>query len=150
MKYFLSLFALSTLVFAGINIGDAFPALTLEDQFETAHTIAAEDRVVMISFEHDVSAAVNDYLKQQPEGFLAGHHTRYVSDISAMPSIIATLFALPKMRDYPFEIMLNEKEDFAKHYAKKEGKLTVYRVRDGRVTNVEFINPEEVEKLFKP
>lgn len=150
VKTFWSIFLLSTLLHAGVIVGEPFPSLTLDDQFETPHTIDANDSVVMISFEHDVSGVVNDYLKAQPAGYLPDHRARYVSDISAMPSIIATLFALPKMRDYPFKIMLNEEEQFAKHYDKKEGKLTIYRLNDGRVTAVEFIDPKEVEKLFTP
>ncbi|MEJ2468024.1 MAG: hypothetical protein P8Y51_02950 [Campylobacterales bacterium] len=98
MKTLFALITLAASLFAGIPAGNAFPATTLEDQFEKRHSVSAEDRIVLVSFERDVSNAVNAFLQKQPKGFLKVHNAKYIADISAMPTIVSKLFALPKIR----------------------------------------------------
>jgi len=148
MKTFFALIALAASLFAGPSVGQPFPPTTLEDQFGKTHTVGAEG-LILISFERDVSDRVNAFLKQQPKSFLTDNGTVYIADISAMPTIIAKLFALPKMRDYPYAVLLNRDEDFEKGFDKREGKLTVYRLQGGNVIAVEFIDTDELGKLFE-
>ena len=148
MKALFASLMLAVSLMAGVNAGDPFPALTLPDQFEKEQTVSTEDRMVLISFERSVSGAFNDFMAEQPEGLLAAHHARYVADISAMPSLITKLFALPKMKKYRFPIMLNRDEAFAERFDRAEGKLTLYRLNGGKVTSVEFIAPEALGTLF--
>lgn len=149
MKSLFILLTLTISLFASLSPGQPFPATMLEDQFEKNYSVTAEDRIVMISFERSVSSAANDFLSQQPKGFLADHHAKYITDISAMPAIISTLFALPKMCDYPYPVMLNDDEAFKKRFEKKEEKLTVYRLKDGKIVSVDFIDANRLETLFK-
>ena len=76
------------------------------------------------------------------------HHAKYISDISGMPGIISRMFALPKMRDYNYVLMLNREDDFAEKFDQKEEKLTVYTLKEGVVKSVEFIDPTKVSDLF--
>ncbi|MEJ2501443.1 MAG: FAD/FMN-containing dehydrogenase, partial [Campylobacterales bacterium] len=140
MKTLFALITLAASLFAGIPAGNAFPATTLEDQFEKRHSVSAEDRIVLVSFERDVSNAVNAFLQKQPKGFLKVHNAKYIADISAMPTIVSKLFALPKMRDYHYPVLLNYDDGFEKRFDKKEGKLTVYRLQAGMVVSVEFVD----------
>ena len=147
-KTLLSTLLLSLSLYAGPTAGQPFPATTLEDQFEKQHTVSKTDTIVMVSFERDVSSVVNDFLNAQKKGFLADNNAKYISDISAMPKIITKMFALPKMRDYNYPLMLNYEDDFEKGFDKQEGKLTVYRLNAGVVEAVEFIDPAKVNELF--
>ncbi|MDX1296463.1 MAG: hypothetical protein R3302_09345 [Sulfurimonadaceae bacterium] len=148
MKAIVTALFLFAAAHAGVTAGSNFPSLILEDQFEKKHKVTAEDTIVMMSFERDVSSAVNDFLNAQPKGFLAANNAKYVSDISAMPGIITKMFALPKMRDYNYALMLNYEDEFAAKFDKQEGKLTVYRLNAGVVEAVEFIDPAKVNELF--
>jgi hypothetical protein len=148
MKQIFALMALAVSLFAGLSAGSSFPATTLDDQFEKRHTVSAEDRIVLISFERDVSNAVNAFLEKQPRGFLKVHNAKYIADISAMPTIISKLFALPKMRDYHYPVLLNYDEGFEKRFNKKEGKLTVYRLQAGMVVAVEFVDGGKIAEVF--
>ena len=145
-----ALFAVVALVFplfAGVSVGQPFPPTTLEDQFGEPHTVGA-DRLVLISFERAVSDEANAFLKQQPKGFLTENGVVYIADISAMPAIISKLFALPKMRGYPYPILLNRDEEFEKGFDKKKEKLTVYRLQGGNVIAVDFIDADKLRELF--
>lgn len=150
MKSIFALTALAASLFAGLSVGEPFPATTLEDQFEKRHTVTAEERMVLISFERDVSDAVNAFMKRQPKGLFADHRAKYIADISTMPTIISTLFALPKMRGYHYPVMLNLDEGFEKRFDKEEGKLTVYRLKAGKVTSVDFVESSEIATVFAP
>ena len=66
-----------------------------------------------------------------------------------MPSLIAKFFALPKMKKYPFSILLVD-ENQTKEFTKKEGNITVYSVTNGKISDVKYIkNAEELAGLFK-
>jgi hypothetical protein len=66
-----------------------------------------------------------------------------------MPSLIARFFALPKMKKYPFSILLVDEEQ-TKSFSKKEEKITVYLVHNGKVTNVQYISTaKELEEVLK-
>jgi hypothetical protein len=149
MKNIFTLLALAVSLFAGVNAGQPFPGLTLEDQFKKSHTITPETQTVLISFERAVSKSFTAFMEQQPKGFLAENNTLFISDISAMPTLISKMFGLPKMQKYNYTVLLNYDDAFEKQFDKQEGKLTLYRLKGGKVTSVEFIAPEKLPELFK-
>ncbi|MFT7824244.1 MAG: hypothetical protein ABXS92_05725 [Sulfurimonas sp.] len=143
----LSLF-LTTVLFAEFKIGEKLPAISLPDQFENELEVRGTDRLLIIAFEKDISSAINDYLKTKPANYLQAHHARYISDISAMPSLITSMFAIPKMEKFPFSIMLIH-DDLGKNFSRKEGKITIYRIKDRKINAIEFIAPESLPALFR-
>jgi hypothetical protein len=148
LKSMFAIAALAASLFAGLPAGQPFPAATFEDQFGKPHTVTAKDRIVMVSFERDVSSKVNAFLKAQPKGFLGAHHAKYIADISAMPALISRLFALPKMRSYRYPVLLNYDEAFEKRLDRQEGKLTLYRLQGGNVISADFIDADALARLF--
>jgi hypothetical protein len=135
-------------LFAGFKVGDTLPNITLEDQFEKSFTVEPSDTLLVMAFEKDISVVVNEFLKIQAEGFMAQYHMKYISDISTMPSFITSMFALPKMKKYPFSVMLIN-DEFGEQFDKEDGKVTVYRLKKNKVTALEFIDPKEIISIFK-
>lgn len=128
-------FALAALMLAAIavnaepiGIGSTLPTYTLPDQFDKEHTLQPETRAVVLSFEMDVSKMINAYLTSKGEDVFAEHNIDYISDISPMPSMIAKMFALPKMRKYGFRLLLNRDDDFKKNYVPEKGKAMVLKL----------------------
>ncbi|MHA7809802.1 MAG: hypothetical protein ACX933_08360 [Marinobacter adhaerens] len=144
----LSLSLFSPLIYAGVAVGDPFPRLTLEDQFGNEHTVSVEDRLIIMAFDMDASDSLHDFLSQQEKDFLENNRTRYIADISGMPWLISKLFALPKMRDYNYAFMLNRDEDFKAEFESQEGRLTIYRLKQGVVESVELIDGSKPARLF--
>lgn len=138
----------TSILFASYKTGDTLPEISLPDQFETQHTIEKSDRMVLLSFEKEVSGIMKAYLEKQPKGFLTTHHTKYISDISAMPSFVTAWFAIPKMKKYPFPVMLIY-DDLGKAFSHEEGKVTVYHLKGRKVQRIEFVDPEALKTLFQ-
>lgn len=137
---------------APVRVGSAMKPYHLEDQFGNAHNLAPDTRAVIISSEMSVSKTLHDWLTQRGGDFLPSRKTEYVSDITGMPAPISVLFAQPKMRKYPFRILLAHDQEFGKEYPKEEGKLAVFLLdEDQNVSDIRFISaPEELEALLPP
>lgn len=147
MKSLFASLLLATSLFAGLQTDQYFPKTVLPDQYGTEQRVTGSDKIVLISFEKDVSVAINDYLKTKPKDFVYRHRVKYISDISPMPTVITKMFALPKMRDYKYPVLLIYDESGAK-YDKKEGMVTVYRLDNGILKSVDFIAPGALPTLF--
>ena len=134
-------------LFADFKVGEKLPEITLLDQFDQELKVEDKDTLVIMAFEKDISVVVNEYLKAQPKSFLATHHAKYISDISTMPSFITSMFAMPKMKKYPFSVMLIN-DDFGKQFNSVEGKITVYKLKKNKIEEIIFLTPEEFPKFF--
>jgi len=139
---------LTTTLFANFNVGDKLPDITLLDQFNKKLKIEENDALVIMAFEKDTALIISDYLKAQPASFLLEHQAKYISDISAMPSFISSVFALPKMKKYPFSIMLIN-DDFGKQFNHLKGKVTIFKLKKQQIKAIDFISPETLPTLFK-
>ena len=66
-----------------------------------------------------------------------------------MPSLISKFIALPKMKKYPFSVMLldDTNKDF---FGKEEGKIIVYSLDNLKVTQMKSISTaKELEEIIK-
>lgn len=140
---FVFLYAFSALA-EKVEIGKPFPVYTLEDQFGNSNTLSSATRFVIVASEKDVSGKVNDWLKGKEAGFLPKHQTEYVSDIEPMPGIITTLFALPKMKKYPFTLLLNREKEFAGIYPAQKGKIALFMLDEKQtLTDIRYLDKAE-------
>ncbi len=139
---------LLTSLVAEIKIGTPFPQLYLRDQFDETIEIDKRTRYVVIAFEKNVAVAVASYFRNRPKGFLKRNRIVYISDISAMPSFITSFFALPKMKKYPFSVLLI-RDDRGKIFDKKESKATLYTLKNGIVVAKTFVTPENLAKALR-
>jgi hypothetical protein len=135
------------MLFAEFKVGDTLPKISLLDQFEKEHQVTTKDRLLILAFEKDVAGQIKEYLETKPKGFLDKNHAKYISDISHMPSMVTSWFAIPKMKKYPFSIMLIY-DEFGKEFGRQEGKITIYRIQNYKIVSVEFISPDKLSSIF--
>ncbi len=128
-------------LFADLKIGQHFPKQTFTDQFDNTMQVGKQDRWVCVTFEKNVAVALTKEVKKVPKGYLEKHRVRFISDISAMPSFITAMFALPMMKKYPFSVWLIRDES-GKVYDRKPGMVTLYRLKRGKVASKRFIEPQ--------
>ena len=150
--FMLLVLALPLGVFAEkVEKGQPFPVYTLEDPHGVTNTLKAETRFVIVASEMPISKSITTWLSAKAPDFLEQHNAEYVSDVTPMPAIISYLFAKPKMRKYPFRMLLAEYPSFAKTYPSQEGKLALFVLDANRViTDLHFLaKPEELEPLLK-
>lgn len=123
---------------APYQIGEPVKALTLEDQFGKKHTLKEYPRTVVMAFEKETAATANDLFGSQKNDYLSEHHALYIADISPMPSFIAEAFALPKMRKYPYAILLIRDEETGLKFPAAEGKITILRMEGNAIRSIEY------------
>lgn len=140
----------STFAMAGsLNINDKFLSFLLPDQFDKIHSVDGKLSYIIISFEKENSKIVNEFLSTKSENFLDEKNSVFIADISGMPTIITKMFALPKMRDYKYPILLIY-DDKGDKFLRKDDKITIYTLKNTQVSNIDFISSKkELESFFK-
>jgi hypothetical protein len=106
---------------------------TLLDQHDVPYTLNDETRILLVARDMDGAKLVNAALEGKPKGYLDEHQAVFLADISRMPRIIATLFALPKMRDYNYRILLDRDARIAPRYPAGEGEVLWLQLEDGKL-----------------
>ena len=124
---------------APVAAGSALPVLSLKDQHDKPVAIPADTRWVLFSAEKPVSDMVGGVLSAEPAGVMGRLHLVYVVDISSMPGMITSMFALPKLRKLPYSIALvRETADVAQvaDLPRQPGAATLLRLDNGRIAQV--------------
>lgn len=140
--------AFSTLLFSNsFDVNTNINSFTLLDQFDKTHLVDNKIKTIVVSFEKDTGADVNKYLSSQSSDFLEKHNAVFIANISEMPSLITKWFALPKMKEYKHNVLLiYDEED--KRFIKKEEKSTVYKLENGVIKSITYVEKEDLPKVF--
>ena len=87
---------------AALEKGERLLPWTLLDQFDKAYTLDQQARILLVARNMTGAKLLNAALEGKPKGFLEARQTVFVADVSRMPAVISTLFAVPAMRDYQY------------------------------------------------
>lgn len=123
---------LSTAALA-LEPGERLAPWTLLDQFDAPYTLNDETQILLVVRDMDGAKLVDAALEGKPKGYLEQRQAVFLADISRMPSVIATLFALPKMRDYNYRILLDRDARIAPRYPAGEGEVLWLQLEDGKL-----------------
>lgn len=118
---------LSTAALA-VEPGERLAPWTLLDQHDVPYTLSEQTRVLLVARDMDGAKLVNAALEGKPKGYLEQRQAIFLADVSRMPRIIATLFALPKMRDYNYRILLDRDARIAPRYPAGEGEVLLLQL----------------------
>ena len=148
IKKIIFLALISTYLFSnGFEVNKEITNFSLTDQFEKIHTVDTDVKTIVVSFEKGTGADINEFLSKKPSDFLEKNKAVFIANISGMPSIITSMFALPKMRKYKHNILLIYDED-DKKFIQKDDYSTLYKLEDGVIKSMSYINKEDLEKAF--
>lgn len=129
----LLLLCLLSSVALAMEPGERLAPWTLLDQFDAPYTLNDETHILLVARDMDGAKLVNAALEGQPKGYLEQRQAVFLADISRMPSVIATLFALPKMRDYNYRILLDRNARIAPRYPAGEGEVLWLQLEAGQL-----------------
>jgi len=150
MKILITSLLLISTLFAEIKVGEAFPTLTLVDQFDTKTEIQTKgSTTLLLSFEKDVSSSIKKYIDTKEKDFLTKNNIMYISDISSMPSFITSWLAIPKMKKFDFKISLINDEKEALFLDRKEGKVTVVTLKNNIIKTLNFVKAKDLDRFLK-
>ncbi|TFH23775.1 MAG: hypothetical protein E4H03_05350 [Myxococcales bacterium] len=121
------------------GVGERLERVVLEDQHGVERAVDASSDVILFTRDMDAGDIVKAALADTTAEQLDARHVVYVSDISAMPAMVARLLALPKMRKRPYPMLLDRDGDATARFPARAGLVTVLRVDDLEIVAVEYI-----------
>ncbi len=150
IKKFLFSVLLGLSVFASpLMVGNSLPTLTIKDQFEKSHTVDGTIKTILFSASKDEGTTIKEFLLTKDKSFLDTTKTVYVADITGMPSIITSLFAMPKMKEYPFPVLLIDEANKTL-FPVQEDMISIIKLDNGKITEVKYVKTiEDLQNNFK-
>jgi len=136
-----------------LQTGDAFPSLQLPDAFGNAYQLPYPGvRHVLFSADMDANDLMEQSFGELDKGDFTAAGLVYVADISGMPRLIARLFAIPSLRDYPFRVLLAREAEQLAMLPRQEGAVSVITLAgDGQVTKIEHLDDKAgLQALITP
>ncbi len=134
---------LLTLLSAELRVGESFPSLVLVDSENKTVEISKKGEVtLLLSFEKDISTDIQKFLEKQENHYLINHHMVYISDISSLPRFLVNFFVLPKLKEFDFKVALLYDEN---ELNREEKKATIIHLKDNIITNINFIEVNNLE-----
>ncbi|MCK9455401.1 MAG: hypothetical protein WCY51_00960 [Sulfurimonas sp.] len=103
--------------------------------------------LVIVAFEKDTGALVNEYLDTQSPFYLQKSNSIFIADINKMPTVIANMFALPKLQKYKHLIYLHYGEKLQAVVPNKEQKVTLLYIEDSKIKEISFISTHKELKM---
>lgn len=106
---------------AGLVQADEIPKplvhWTLLDQFDEAYTLNDGLKILLVARSMEGAKILHAALEEKPKGYLDDRDAMFVADVSRMPQVISTLFAVPAMRDYDYRVLLDRQPRVAPLYS---------------------------------
>ena len=124
-------------------VGTPWPGLTLPDQHDKTATLVGDKLVVVLfAAERKPGDWVQEIIEKSYKEAAISGRVALVFDISRMPSLVTTMFALPGFRARPFPILLARESAPVEFMPRKEAAVTVLTLDAGRIAAIDFA-PDE-------
>ena len=125
-----------------IEVGQALPTLSLQNQHGQAWRIAPDTQMVIFAAGRTASNLVMAVLSSQPKGWLTSRQAVYLADMSKMPGFITRTFALPVLRDMPYPIGVSMDDTTLAGWPRQPDAVTLIDLDQGLVKSIRFVTTE--------
>jgi hypothetical protein len=122
------------------------PKIELPDQHGAPRAIDETVRVVIFTRDMDAGKIVKEAGEKAGPGPLSTNGVVYVADLSGMPGVIRDLFAMPKLRDRPYPLLVDVEGEKTAGFPSAEGRPTVLVLDKLKVVSAS--NPNSVDELL--
>lgn len=147
-KLLLTAFLGLTLFASPLTTGESLPVLKVKDQFEKEFTIDTTIKTIIFSASKTEGTTIKEYLLTKDKDYLTNNKAFYVADITGMPSIITSLIAMPKMKAYPFSVLLVDDSNKGL-FPVKEDMISIITLDNSKITDVKYVKTaEELAKVL--
>ncbi len=116
-----------------LEVGERLAPWTLLDQFDQPYSLDEELKVLLVARGMDGGKLVKTALESQPKGYLEARNAVFVADISRMPSLVSSLFAVPAMQDYNYRVLLDRESRVASRYPGEQSSVLWLQLDHGRL-----------------
>ena len=122
------------------------PRIELADQHGEARAIDDSVRVVVFSRDMKAGDVIKKAIEKAGPDLFDRNSAVYVVDLKGMPSLIRTLFAMPRLRRRPYKLLVDVDGSKTADFPSTEGKPTVLVLDKLRVTSEKY--PASAEELI--
>jgi hypothetical protein len=131
-------------------VGSQVAPLALADQYGAPHPLDESVRVVVFSREMKAGGVVKAALEKDGAAVLEANRALYLSDVSGMPALVRSLFALPGLRRRGYRIAIDTAGEATRDFPSLEGRPTVLVLDALRVVRIEHpATPEELRRALE-
>lgn len=148
MKYIYFIFLL---LFTNTIFANSFTVEVFETQFDDKKsTLNEQTKWVFFTSSKDGSEILKESFKELKidQNWMQDKKIVYVADIHEMPSLISRFIALPRMRDYPYNIALDREGIITKNWQDKTEQVTLYKVDNLKILEVFKLNDTKEVNQF--
>jgi hypothetical protein len=132
-------------------VGSRIEPLILTDQHGVERRVDAATRVVLLSRDMDGGGCVREALASEGAAWLEQAGAVYVADVSRMPGLIRRLFAIPRMRERGYPVLLDVEGTPTARLPAEAGKASWIRLEGLRIAEVRFLaSAAEVTAALAP
>jgi hypothetical protein len=130
-----------------LAIGSQVDFNLLEDQ--RGNPFTHQDAMTTVLFVDSMkgNSLIRDTLKDVDVTCMSEGRVVYLADISGMPSLISTLIAVPRMRDYPYPVWLDRNGLATAALPVQEDAVTVLTLKQSAIVAVDHLR--EPAQLFQ-
>jgi hypothetical protein len=119
--------------------GSRIEPATLYDQNEKAHRIDESVQIIFFAREMEGGKVIRALLDAEGPEYLMKQRALYVADISDMPTLIANMVAIPKMREErPYPTLLDRDGKITAPFPSEEGRVTILVLDRLRVKAIHY------------
>jgi hypothetical protein len=119
-----------------LGVGSTLARRSLEDQHGKRAEIDEHVRVLVVTRDMEAGDLVKKALAEVEQKTLDERGVVYVADISRMPGLVSRLFAVPRLRERPYRVLLDRDGSLARELPYVEGKPAVVSLDALRITAV--------------
>ena len=117
--------------------GSVIQAPAIKDQFEKTMSVTPQTKQIIIAYTKSQGDVMKAFLEANPN-YLSENSALYLMDATAVPSIVMSMFMMPKFKKYPYAIGLLENEKDVAYFPKKEDLMTVITLDNLSVTAIDY------------
>lgn len=120
-----------------LKMGATIQAPAIKDQFEKNVNITPATKQIIIAYTKSHGDSMKAFLEANPN-YLAENNALYIMDATSVPSMVMSMFMMPKFKKYSYSIGLLENEKDLAYFPKKPDLLTVITLDNLNVTAIDF------------
>lgn len=150
--FFIALFVLlGAAQGAPLEVGAPWPAPVLADQHEKTVTLASPPLTTLLfAAERKPGDWAQEVIDKHFQAQAKSGQLVLVFDVSRMPSLVTSMFAMPSFRGRPFPILVAREAAPVAFLPRKEGSVTIMRLEAGKVIALDYASDETMlEQLLR-
>ena len=123
--------------------GDTIDPITLQDQHDKTFTVDESIKLILFTTGMKGGKVVREAIEKEDPDYLAKRNTVFLSNISGMPGFIAKNFALPKMKEHKYSIVLDREGNVTKRFPSQKQNTTIVQLDKLKIKSISFTNKSE-------